>query len=247
MRMNVICASHPRLQGHKHNPRSSLTIIHLGGPVWLTTAEEVSKFLLQCILQQNMNLLANQFLMPAFRALCCVCKKLINEHCSIIPVPSCSLGLIYSVKVKDCFQAAAGWGIYLWPANLQLFCSPPIFTFLYFLNTKTRLNIRTQYSLWQELRRYSALQYPIYQKCRYNFGLELQLAGYLDTTRPKPRWQVLQWIEWTWQPRIQLEMVLQIWIHITLTLQIVCSFNLHSSFTIWCFAAVHWCSRQFSR
>ena len=120
----------------------------------------------------------------------------------------------------------------------KLFCSPPIFTFLYFLNTKTRLNIRTQYSLWQELRRYSALQYPIYQKCRYNSGLELQLAGYLDTTRPKPRWQVLQWIEWTWQPRIQLEMVLQIWIHITLTLQIVCSFNLHSSFTIWCFAAV---------
>ena len=118
MRMNVICASHPRLQGHKHNPRSSLTIIHLGGPVWLTTAEEVSKFLLQCILQQNMNLLANQFLMPAFRALCCVCKKLINEHCSIIPVPSCSLGLIYSVK--DCFQAAAGWGIYLWPANFSV-------------------------------------------------------------------------------------------------------------------------------
>ena len=118
MRMNVICASHPRLQGHKHNPRSSLTIIHLGGPVWLTTAEEVSKFLLQCILQQNMNLLANQFLMPAFRAPCCVCKKLINEHCSIIPVPSCSLGLIYSVK--DCFQAAAGWGIYLWPANFSV-------------------------------------------------------------------------------------------------------------------------------
>ena len=97
---------------------SSLTIIHLGGPVWLTTAEEVSKFLLQCILQQNMNLLANQFLMPAFRAPCCVCKKLINEHCSIIPVPSCSLGLIYSVK--DCFQAAAGWGIYLWPANFSV-------------------------------------------------------------------------------------------------------------------------------
>ena len=108
-----------------------------------------------------------------------VCKKLINEHCSIIPVPSCSLGLIYSVK--DCFRAAAGWGIYLWPANLQLSCSPPIFTFLYFLNTKTRLNIRTQYSLWQELRRYSALQYPIYQKCRYNSGLELQLARYLQT------------------------------------------------------------------
>ena len=56
------------------SPQQSKTIIHLGGPVWLTTAEEVSKFLLQCILQQNMNLLANQFLMPAFRAPCCLQK-----------------------------------------------------------------------------------------------------------------------------------------------------------------------------
>ena len=121
----MICASHPRLQGHKHNPRSSLTIIHLGGPVWLTTAEEVSKFLLQCILQQNMNLLANQFLMPAFRAPCCVCKKLINEHCSIIPVPSCSLGLIYSVKCKSkrLFSSSS------WLRHLFMASQPPTFLF----------------------------------------------------------------------------------------------------------------------
>ena len=175
------------------SPQQSKTIIHLGGPVWLTTAEEVSKFLLQCILQQNMNLLANQFLMPAFRAPCCVCKKLINEHCSIIPVPSCSLGLIYSVK--DCFRAAAGWGIYLWPANLQLSCSPPIFTFLYFLNTKTRLNIRTQYSLWQELRRYSALQYPIYQKCRYNSARSCNLLDIYKPTKATVASSAVNWVD----------------------------------------------------